>query len=244
MGKKQTYEELELRVKELENEDFERKQAEEALRESEEQYRTLVDNLPVAVYRNTPGPEGAFLMANPAFCKMFGFKNAEEVKKVTPASLYQNPEERKQYSDNLIQKGVFKNDARALQKRDGTPVYTSITSRVVYRKDGEISYFDSMMLDTKKQKLAEERLRESEQKYRSLFEESKDAIVFTTQQGKFIDANSAASELFGYTKEEILKLNFRKLYVDPDEKCRFQEEMKEKDSVQGFETKLRGKGDV
>jgi len=220
------------------------KQAEEALRESEEQYRTLVDNLPVAVYRNTPGPEGAFIMANPAFCKMFGFKNEEEVKKVTPASLYQNPEERKQYSDNLIQKGVFKNDERALQKRDGTPVYTSITSRVMYRKDGEISYFDSMMLDITEKKLAEERLRESVQKYRSLFEESKDAIVFTTQQGYFIDANSAASELFGYTKEEILKLNFRKLYVDPDERYRFQEEMKEKDSVQGFETKLRGKGDV
>ena len=88
MGKKPTYEELELRVKEFENEAFERKQAEEALRESEEQYRTLVDNLPVAVYRNTPGPEGAFLMANPAFCKMFGFKNEEEVKKVTPASIY------------------------------------------------------------------------------------------------------------------------------------------------------------
>ncbi|MBT3369091.1 MAG: PAS domain S-box protein, partial [Nitrospina sp.] len=52
----------------------ERKQAEEALRDSEERYRTLMDNLPVAVYRNTPGPKGEFLMANPAFCKMFGFK--------------------------------------------------------------------------------------------------------------------------------------------------------------------------
>lgn len=53
----------------------ERTKAEDALRESEEQYRTLMDNLPVAVYRNTPGPKGQFLMANPAFCNMFGFKN-------------------------------------------------------------------------------------------------------------------------------------------------------------------------
>jgi len=93
-------------------------------------------------------------------------------------------------------------------------------------------------------KQAEQALRESEEKYRSLFEESRDAIVLTTQLGKFIDANSAALELFGYTKEEILKMNFQKLYVDPDEGYRFQKEMKEKDSVQDFETKLRRKDDV
>ena len=93
-------------------------------------------------------------------------------------------------------------------------------------------------------KQAEQALRESEEKYRSLFEESRDAIVLTTQLGKFIDANSAALELFGYTKEEILKMNFQKLYVDPDEGYRFQKEVKEKNSVQGFETKLRRKDDV
>ena len=125
----------------------ERNRAEEALRESEEQYRTLMDSLPVAVYRNTPGPEGKFLMANLAFCKMFGFKNEEEVKDFTPASLYQDPKERKEYSDNLIQKEVLKNDERTLLKRDGTPVNTSITASVGYGKDGEVSHFDSIMLD-------------------------------------------------------------------------------------------------
>jgi len=93
------------------------KKAEAALRESEERYRTLVDNLPVAVYRNTPGPKGAFLTANPAFCNMFGFKNEEEVKKVATADLYVNPKERQQYSDNLIQKGVLKDFERTLLKK-------------------------------------------------------------------------------------------------------------------------------
>jgi len=123
------------------------KKAEAALRESEERYRTLVDNLPVAVYRNTPGPKGAFLTANPAFCNMFGFKNEEEVKKVATADLYENPKERKEYSDNLIQKGVLKDFERTLLKKDGTPVHTSITSRVVYGKNGKVSHFDSIMLD-------------------------------------------------------------------------------------------------
>jgi len=139
-----------------------RKVAEEALQESEERYRTLVDNLPVAVYRNTPGPEGQFLMANPAFCKMFGFNNEEEVKKVAPADIYANPEERQQYSDNLIEKVVVENDERTLVKRDGTPVYTSITSRVVYGKGGEVSHFDSIMLDITTQKKLTNQLQQAQ----------------------------------------------------------------------------------
>jgi PAS domain S-box-containing protein len=145
----------------LKQEIDEHKQAEDALRESEERYRTLVANLPVAVYRNTPGPKGAFLMANPAFCKMFGFKNEEEVKDFTPAGLYQDPKKRKEYSDNLIEKGLIKNDERTLLKKDGTPVYTSITSRVVYGKDGEVSCFDSIMLDITEQKNLEAQLQQA-----------------------------------------------------------------------------------
>ena len=107
----------------------ERRGVEGALKESEERYRTLVDNLPVAVNQNAPGPKGAFLMANPAFCKMFGFKNEEELRKLAPADIYPNPEERKQYSDNLIQKGVLKDYERTLLKKDGTPVHTSLKLR-------------------------------------------------------------------------------------------------------------------
>jgi len=103
---------------------------------------------------------------------------------------------------------------------------------------------ERLELEVRERKQAEETLRESEEKYRSLFEESRDAIVLTTQQGEVIGANRAALELFGYTKEEILKINFQKLYVDPNGGYKFQKEMKEKGSVQDFETKLRGKGDV
>jgi len=180
----------------------EQKQAEEALRESEERYRTLVDNLPVAVYRNTPGPEGKFLMANPAFCKMFGYNSEEEIKKVSPADLYANPEERQQYSDNLIEKGLIKNDERTLLKRDGTPVYTSITASVVYGKDGEISHFDSIMLDITDQRRIEEALRESEEKFRLISEQSLLAIGII-QDGRIKYGNEIYSKITGYSLEEI-----------------------------------------
>jgi PAS domain S-box-containing protein len=177
-------------------------QAEGALRESEERYRTLVDNLPVAVNQNAPGPKGAFLMANPAFCKMFGFKNEEELKKLAPADIYPNPEERKQYSDNLIQKGVLKDYERTLLKKDGTPVHTSITSRVVHGNDGEVSHFDSIMLDITDQKRVEEALRESEEKFRLISEQSLLAIGII-QDGCIIYANEMYSKITGYSLKEI-----------------------------------------
>ncbi|MEE8300445.1 MAG: PAS domain-containing protein, partial [Desulfatiglandales bacterium] len=90
MAAKPTYEELEEIVKELKKEASKHRRAQEALRETEEHYRTLVQNIPVAVYRNTPGPEGRFLMANPTFLKMFGLDSEEEFKKTIVTDLYMN----------------------------------------------------------------------------------------------------------------------------------------------------------
>jgi len=61
--------------------------------------------------------------------------------------------------------------------------------------------------DITEQKTAEDALCESEERYRSLFEESRDAIHIRSKEGKIIDANQALLDLFGYTNEEILKLN-------------------------------------
>jgi two-component system, cell cycle sensor histidine kinase and response regulator CckA len=195
---------------------IEKLQADEALRESEEQYRTLMDNLPVAVYQNTPGPEGQFLMANPAFCNMFGFKNEEEVKDIPPASIYQNPKERELFSDNLIQKGFVKNDERTLLKRDGTPVYTSITASVVYGKNGKVSHFDSIMLNITEQELAKDALRESEEKYRSMMESMKDPIYICSPDFRVEYMNPSMIQRTGCdaTGEKC----FKSLH-DLDEKC-------------------------
>ena len=187
----------------------ERTRAEEALRKSEEQYRTLVDNLPVAVYRNTPGPQGRFLMANPAFCKMLGFGNEEEVRNITPADLYQNPIERKLFSDKLIQKGIVQNDEQALLKKDRTPIQVSITSRVVHEKDGKISHFDSVLIDISEKKLGEKALLESEEKYRTILESIEDCYFEVDIAGNFTFFNGAMCGMLGYTKDELMGMNNR-----------------------------------
>jgi len=71
--------------------------------------------------------------------------------------------------------------------------------------------------DVTDRELADARLRLSEEKYRTLFEQSKDVVFISTPDGKFLDINQAGVDLFGFpSKEELLKVNIgRDLYVDP-----------------------------
>ncbi|MFQ6126069.1 MAG: PAS domain S-box protein [Candidatus Heimdallarchaeota archaeon] len=98
-----------------------------------------------------------------------------------------------------------------------------------------------VVIDITEQKMAEMALQESEENYRTLFQESRDAIYFTTRGGRFIDANPAVMELFGYSRKELFLKNAQSLYVHPEDRTRFQQEIEQQDSVRDFEVKLRKK---
>jgi len=88
-------------------------------------------------------------------------------------------------------------------------------------------------------------LRETEDRYRTLFEESRDAIYMTRRDGHFIDANPAALELFGYSRAEMLRQNARLLYTDPADRERFRRQIEQHGYVRDFELVLKRKnGDL
>ena len=88
------------------------------------------------------------------------------------------------------------------------------------------------------QRLAEHQLIKSEEKYRTLFEESRDAIYISADQGKFIDFNSSTTGLFGYSQEEMFAMNTKDIFVSADEYRKFKEEIEKKGSVRDFQAKL------
>ena len=88
---------------------------------------------------------------------------------------------------------------------------------------------------------AEEALRESEERYRTLFEDSRDAIFFSSPNGEVIDANQAALDLFGFTREEAIGSDVGERYSELADHERFRQVIGEMGSVRDFEVKLRKK---
>lgn len=90
-------------------------------------------------------------------------------------------------------------------------------------------------------RITEIQLRKSEEKYRTLFEDSRDAIYLNDKEGGLIDFNRSTLDLFGYSGEEMLGINTKSVFVNPDEYRRFQDEIAQKGSVREFKAKLRKK---
>ena len=174
----------------------EKAKAEKKLRESENQFRTLVENLPVAVYQTTPGPDGRFLMANPAFLKIFGYENEMEVKRLKVSDLYEKPGERQIFSDALMEKGVIEIDERKLRTKDNTPVYASITANFTDENDEKEPHFDCILMDfTERKKLQNQ-----------LMQAQKMEALGRVAGGVAHDLNNILSGLVGYPELLLLQL--------------------------------------
>jgi len=136
----------------------ERKKAEERLRISEENYRTLVDNVRIGVYRTSGRGAGRFLHANPAMAEIFGYGTAEEIMKINVTDLYQNPSERKALLDEVKARGFVRDREFLLQKKDGAQFWASLNVTAKFNAQGEVDWLDGVIEDITERKRAEERL--------------------------------------------------------------------------------------
>jgi len=112
----------------------------------------------------------------------------------------------------------------------------------VEERTGELTKANALLhQEVAERKRAEGALRDSEGKYRTLFEDSRDAIYITAREGRFIDVNQSALDLFGYSREEMLGLDVQAIYLNPSDRQQFQQEVEEKESVTDYEVKFRKK---
>ena len=108
----------------------------------------------------------------------------------------------------------------------------------LHKKKQIIEEFNMLHKEITILKVLKEKLSTKENQYRNLFEESRDAVIITSKDGKFIDFNQAALDLFGYSKEEMAGMDVRRIYVDVKDRARFQEAIEKRGSVRDYEIKL------
>ena len=206
---------LRRRIAELEQLVANHKQVECELRECKDKYLELFENSIDSVLLTAP--DGRILAANPEACRMFG-RSEEEICRIGRAGLLDLTnscleaalEERKHT-------GRFQGELTYVRK-DGTTFPGELSTYVF--KDSYGNLRTSMIIrDITDHKLVQEKLQNSERRYREFFTTSRDCVFITSKDGEWIDFNDAALEMFGYeSREELFQVPISSLYVNPDER--------------------------
>jgi len=181
----------------------ERMGAEAALRLSEDRFRRIYVDGPLGMA--TVAEDFRFLSANKAFCRMLGYSQEELTSRNFEDITHPDHIADDRASIKKLLRGeipIYRTEKRYIRK-DGGVVWGALTLSVIRDKDRHCLYSLAMIEDITQEKQAEEDLRESERRYRSLADSLPASVFETDMGGRLTYANRTAFDWFGYTDEDI-----------------------------------------
>ncbi|MDH5507836.1 MAG: PAS domain S-box protein, partial [Anaerolineae bacterium] len=208
----------------------ERQQTENALRQSETNFRNLLDEMPDSVSVQI---DQKVVYCNPAFSSLLAIP-AEEIVG-NPILDYIHPDDHA-YCQGYFQKdNQFPTEFKLINTQDHTIPVEVTTRGIEYNgQPAKLCVFH----DLTSRKHAEAALRENEEKYRALFQESREATFIFDLDGQIIECNQAFVELFNYPYEEVLTLNVDQFYFRSQDRSRIEKAIQDQPFIRDFEMSL------
>jgi PAS domain S-box-containing protein len=188
--------------------------AEEARLLAEQKYHEIFQNAGEGIFQSTP--EGSYLVANPALARMHGFDSPEELiaeRTDITRDAYVDPTRREEFKRILEANGFVNAFEFELARKDGGTIWASVNARAVRDENDVIQYYEGTVRDITERKHSEQALLESEERYRELFENSRDAVYVHDMTGRYVSVNRAAEELSGFSRTEILGKHYSNFIV-------------------------------
>jgi PAS domain S-box-containing protein len=186
-----------------------RLRAEQALSASEERFRVTLDLFPVPA--GITGMDSSRLAyVNAAFSELFG-RSMEELigNTALEMGLWVNPEDRSRILETLKQDRSFVAVEVSMRARDGRILPILLSCAIV--EFGDEEYVAFSMTDISRRKATEEAIRISEERRKMIFDEAVDGILIATEETQFVDINATGAQMFGYSREEFLRLQLTDL---------------------------------
>ena len=181
----------------------ERKRTENALQESEGHFRSLFENATVGIYRTAPA--GRILMANPALVKMLGYQSVEEL-------IQRNLEEcgfepnypRKVFQERMAMEGEVRGLEAVWDRRDGSPIFVRESARAIRGPENQVLYYDGIVEDITERRRAEEKLQESEERFRQMAENVEEVLLlFDPELNQVFYVSPAYEKVWGRSCESL-----------------------------------------
>jgi PAS domain S-box-containing protein len=189
----------------------ERKNAEEALKESEKKSRAIVANAPIGIA--TSGADKHFLSANEAFCRILGYTE-DELRKLT----FKDITHLEDLKESAIKMGELENgriSSFTLEKRyikkDGTMIDGKVTVNAVRNQNGKPSLFVAELEDITDARRVQDALMESESQYRQLVNVAQEGIWALDSSYRIVFVNPRMAEMLGYAESEMIGKNLAEL---------------------------------
>lgn len=215
-----------------------RKKAEDELRDSEAKYRTLFESASEGFFLATD----VFLDCNERACEIWACSRDDIIghSPIEFSPEYQPDGSRSREAAQAYISAAMAGTPQRFywqhRRKDGLLVDTEIALKPL--RLGLEDMILATMTDISERKRAEAALLASEQKYRSLFEDSIDGIYITERDGTLVDANRSYLALFGYEREEMVGASIVDRYVDPSDRVAFQREIERDGSVRDYPVRL------
>lgn len=197
----------------------ERKRAEDAIRATEARYRTLIENIPAVTYIETVAPESRAIYMSAHIEALVGYTPDEFLRDPGLWRGIIHPDDRERTDAEIARTDAtgepFHLDHRYLA-RDGRAVWVRNDAVLVHDESGRPTHWQGFLFDITAEKQAEEALRESEERFRSAFEDAAVAMAIARVAGPFIRVNDAFARMLGYDHDELARMTFRDI-THPDD---------------------------
>ncbi len=177
-----------------------RKRAEAALKESERRYRDLFEGVPVGVYEISRS--GELKVWNRAVEELLAAPGGEGLEGLDTGSLYVDPEDRDAWKTLVQYQGRVSHFETRIRRLDGARIWVRCQARALRDADGKVVGYEATVEDVTDRRRAEDALRASEERFRSLVQNAADLITILDREARVVYHSPASQRLLGFAPSE------------------------------------------